>query len=150
MLTVSDSACVAVTCWDHQFDPILEHLDKPQVEKVLRRLHPAWFECVDNAVRERYGDGALLEFLDPDVMNRKWMIGVMFSYLADDKDAAAAVAVDKVLTLSLRVFEESSNKPSKLDYVRAAAAGAAQGGARGWAATAQIRGAAQWLSAMGS
>lgn len=146
VITVSETTGAAVTCWDHQFEPILENLSKPQIEPVMRRLHPTWFACADNAARERYGDGALLEFLDPDVMNRKWMIGVLFSHLAEDTDAAASRAMEKVLGLSLRIFAESSNKPSRLDYVRVAAAGAAKGGARGMAIADKIRQASQWLS----
>ncbi|WP_449281632.1 hypothetical protein [Leucobacter sp.] len=149
ILTVDDAIGAAVTCWDHQFDPILENLAQPQIEPVLRRLHPAWFACMDHARQERYGDGALLEFLDPDVMNRKWMIGVLFSSLETDRDARVAAAMEKVLAISLQVFQESSNKPSAFDYMRVAAAGALQGGAQGLAVADKIRAAAQWLPVFG-
>ncbi len=149
IITINETTGAAVTCWDHQFDPILEQLQKPQIEQVMRRLQPTWFASADNAAKERYGDGALLEFLDPDVMNRKWMIGVLFSYLASDTDAAACAAMEKVLRISLQIFAESSNKPSAFDYVRVAAAGAAKGGAQGMATAEKIRQSAQWLSALG-
>lgn len=145
VITVDERTGAAVTCWDHQFDAILENLSKPQIESVLRRIHPTWFQCVDNATRERYGDGALLEMLDPDVMNRKWMIGVLFSHLAEDTDSAAAKAMEKVMGISLAVFNELQNKPSKFDYIRVAAAGAAQGGSQGMAIAQKIYSAARWI-----
>ena len=109
IITVSDSVGAAVTCWDHQFDALVDNLRTPQIEKIMRRLHPTWFACADNAARERYGDGALVELLDPDSMNRKWMIGVLFSHLVGDKETAAR-ALAKVTEISLAVFHESSNK----------------------------------------
>lgn len=146
VITVREGIGAAVSCWDHQFDPIIDNLTKPQIEAIMRRLHPTWFACVDNAIRERYSEGALVELLDPDVMDRKWMIAVLFSHRADDRDHAAGVAMDRVVKVSAEVAEESNNKPSKLDYLRAAAGGAAQGGAQGLALANRIREAAQWIS----
>ncbi|WP_062464599.1 hypothetical protein [Demequina soli] len=144
LIRVDENVGAAVTCWDHQFDVIIDNLTKLQIEKVLRRLQPTWFACADNATKERYGDGALLELLDPDTLNRKWMIGVMFSHESTDPQAAAK-AMAKVTEISLAVFAESSNKASAMDYARAATGGFFAGAARGMTYAERIMQAAKWI-----
>jgi len=145
VLTASEGVGAAATCWDHQFDAFVDQLTNPEIVKIWRRIYPTWFACVDHAMTERYGEGALVELLDPDEMSRKWMIAVLFSRRAKDLNNAAAVALDRVVKISTLLAEELLRKPSKMDYVRAAAGGLVRGAVQGSAQANRIRDAFGWI-----
>jgi hypothetical protein len=110
LLKVDDHVAAAVTCWDLQFDKVFQTLDHPKYGQIYvdeyRRIWPVFFRLVDNTLGQRYGDGALAEFIDPDERNRKWFVAVQFRGAGSQSDAKARVAVDQAVELSASISQE--------------------------------------------
>ncbi|MCD2462293.1 hypothetical protein ACFT0G_16720 [Streptomyces sp. NPDC057020] len=148
VIPIEEGIHAAATCWDNQFDTMVDQLEKPSVVKAWRRMHPTWLACVENCLKERYGDGTVMQLIDPDDMNRKWLVAVVFRPRGTDaaQSAAMGAAVDRVITLSAQMAAEFHTKPSALEYIRAAGSGFFQGAAEGAALANRFREAAtQWI-----
>jgi hypothetical protein len=114
--------------------------------KELRKIWPTFFELIDNSVDERYGDGALTEVVDPEDMNRKWVIAILVGGLKSEADWPRVLeAVDRAVALSLTVGQELQHELSKGQKVKVMLAGGRAGYRQGKEATAPWEKRLGWL-----
>jgi hypothetical protein len=154
LVKIDDHASAAITCWDQQFDPLFEKLGDPQHGAILagefRKLWPNVFAVIDNALDERYGDGALTEFIDPDDMNRKWFVAVLFSSASSDQDehTVASRAIDAVVERSLGIADDLLKELPWKAKIRIGLRGGAVGFKRGQEIADKWRKRLDWLQTL--
>jgi hypothetical protein len=131
---IDDNVLAGVTCWDQQFDIILEKFNDPQHGRIwvdeFRKIWPTLFSLFDNTIDERYGEGALAELVDPDDMNRKWFVVALVGIadLTDDEiEQRCYEAADKAVDLSLALTREFQNELSWKQKAKIVARGSAAG-----------------------
>lgn len=123
----------AVSCWDRQFDRIVAQAAGKNGDLVIaeyRRIWPTFFALVQNAADEQYGNGALTEFMDPDEMNRKWFVAVLFRTPPGNPaelDERVATAVAKVVTLTDQLQSDFLRPLTKISQARAILKAAVRG-----------------------
>jgi hypothetical protein len=148
-LRVDDDVWAALTCWDREFDPMLEILGRQDGDLIaaeLRKIRPALFQLIDNAVGERYGDGALVEIQDPDDFNRKWFIAKLFRASDDELDEALDTHLTQIMESSVVVLRESLNPIPASALARLGIRGAIRGAADGYRIANSLLDKFRWLS----
>jgi hypothetical protein len=138
LVKIDENIAAAVTCWDQHFDPVIQQLSNPRsgpvLEKEARKTWVTFFKLLDNAIDERYGEGALTEMIDPDDMNKKWYFAVLISGLTQGGSEFAGKlqpAIEKVVDLSFQFIQESPGKQSMAQKARIFMSGFVSGYRRG-------------------
>ncbi|HEU0131456.1 MAG TPA: hypothetical protein VFQ85_10760 [Mycobacteriales bacterium] len=125
VLNAGEGVGAAVTCWGQRFDPVFAGFDDPKYGRIwmdaYRTIWPTLFALIDNAIDERFGDGALTELVDPDDVNRKWFVAVLFS--TSSGEAAAEHAVDRVAELSVALSNDLTRQLGWKEKAKIAARG---------------------------
>lgn len=137
-------------CWEQVFDAMFKRLNDPSIGPVFasegRKLWPGFFLAYDNAVDERYGDGAMVELVDPDDMNRKWFIAIKFRASSDTQiEEKGAAAMERVVDFSLQIGQELERELTFWEKTRLFAKGGAQGYRRGKELTGPWEKGLDWL-----
>jgi hypothetical protein len=153
LVRIDDQVSAAMTCWDQHFDPIFEKFGDPDQGPILsdefRRIWPNFFAVIDNALDERYGDGALTQFIDPDDMNRKWFVAVLFhsssSSSNQDYEKAVLNAIDAVVTRSHGIADDLLKELPWKSMVRIGFRGGAVGYRKGKAISDKWKQRLEWL-----
>lgn len=152
VVSVDDHTSAGMTCWDQQFDGAFEKFADPKYGPIyaeeFRKVWPTFFELIDHAVDERYGEGALTEFIDPDDVNRKWFIAVLTRAMGstmEDVDRRLEAA-DRAVELSLAVTREIQTKPGWKRMAKIGLRGGAVGYREGQALRAKWEGRLNWLA----
>ncbi len=110
LVLIDDSVIAVMTCWGQRFDQIFAMLNDPKYGEIwadgFRKIWPTFFSLVDNTIDERWGDGALAQFVDPDDVNRKWFIVCLLPVPKKSTKASRQMfgeTVTKVYSMSLQV-----------------------------------------------
>lgn len=135
VVMIEDGVGAALACWDQDFDEYFRLIADPKLGSIyvdeFRRQWRTFAQLLDQTADERYGDGALAEFIDPDDINRKWFVACLF---AGDPDATAfmeraVAAAVRSVELSIAIRADFRSPISALSYTRIAFRGAAAGAA---------------------
>jgi hypothetical protein len=151
LIRIDDHTSAAVTCWGQQFDVAFQQFADSKYGHVylkeFRKIWPTFFELIDHAIDERYGDGALTELIDPDDVNRKWFIAVLVSGSgsADDQEQRRLEAADVAVALSLAVTREIHTELTWKVKAKIAMGGGAVGLREGQAIRSKWEGRLNWL-----
>lgn len=150
VFSIEDGVLAAATCWNDMFDRMIDELFKHEaLYPTLEKLYPTAMNVIENARSERYGDGALLQFIDPDDMYRKWFISVLVPGLfADDltADKTLLAAMDKTYRLGIQVGIEAEAEPTATQFLGLAGRGALEGYRERNKLFEELHDCLQWLS----
>jgi hypothetical protein len=156
VVKIDDNTLAAAVCWGQQFDAVFQQLNDPRFGSIyvdeFRKIYPTFFSLIDNAVDERYGDGALTELIDLDDMNRKWFFAKLINVTARGGGAGADLAVrnavDEVIALALAAAREFQTDLSWKAKLRIGARGGAVGYKEGAAISDRWGKRLNWLQAL--
>ncbi|GAA4400766.1 hypothetical protein GCM10023153_28540 [Ornithinibacter aureus] len=140
VVMIDEGIGAGLACWGQDFDQYFALINDPKFGAIyvdeFRKQWRVFTKVLDQTADERYGDGALAQFVDPDDINRKWFVASMFAADPDTaqftEKAVAATVRSVELSLAIRADFRSPISPVTFARVffRGAAAGAAE--ARRW------------------
>jgi hypothetical protein len=154
VLRNDDATYAAVTCWQNTFDVFYQQLMTKYGQIYLDAIKETWpilWAVISNSINQRYGDGALLELVDPDDMNRKWFVGVLVGNIEDPKSPAdhprIVQAVQQVSDISLQIHRERITRTMSFrTKAKIGLRGAMVGYLEGQALSDRLESKLQWFS----
>ena len=107
------------TCLGDCFDKVVDNLDDEDYVETLCDTWPIFVNLLQNGLKDKYSEGALIKLEDIDTGDHKWFIASIagnlnFDSIEDLLCDQTKQAVDTVITKTVELYNELSTKsPSK-------------------------------------